>query len=170
MLDQPLFAAVKARLADVPGIDGMSVSNIAGRMQFGMDGKIAAVDENASDAEIDAAIRATFGGKTVTDTTITTAAPAAAATPVPAAPSPVTAVPKTPALPSNVTGAAHVGTTLKDMLTQRKSAMIAAHEKLSANFAKLDVATEALNTVADNVGGEADDLMATLGQFTNDLG
>lgn len=160
MLDQPLFAAVKARLADVPGIDGMSVSNIAGRINFGMDGKIASVDENASDADIDAAIRATFGDHVT---------PAPAAAPL-AAPAAAPAIPAKETAAVSVTGAAHVGTSLKDMLTQRKAKISAAHDKLSANFDKLDQATAALDTLGDKVGSEAADLLAVVGQFTNDLG
>lgn len=171
MLDQPLFAAVKARLADVPGIDGMSVSNIAGRMQFGMDGKIAAVDENATDADIDAAIRATFGSnalKTLTAPLTSATLPVVALAPA-AAPS-TAVVPAKETAAVSVTGASHVGTSLKDMLTQRKAKISAAHDKLSANFDKLDVATAALDTLGDKVGSEADDLLSVVGQFTNDLG
>ena len=162
MLDQPLFAAVKERLADVPGIERMAVSNLVGRIQFGMDGKIAAVDERASDDEIDAAIRATFGGHV-------TPAPVAAPLAAPAAAPPTAVIPAKETAVS-VTGAAHVGTSLKDMLNQRKAKIAAAHDKLSANFDKLDQATDALDTLGDKVGSEADDLMAVVGQFTNDLG
>lgn len=156
MLDQPLFATIKARLSDVPGIDAMSVSNIAGRITFGMNGKIAAVYERASDAEIDAAIRSTFGGH------VTPLPPAPAAAPPTIIPTKETSV--------SVTGAGHVGTSLKDMLAQRKAKIAAAHDKLSANFDKLDQATAALDTLGDKVGSEADDLMSVVGQFTNDLG
>lgn len=163
MLDQPLFAAVKARLADVPGIEHMSVSNIAGRITFGMDGKIAAVGENATDAEIDAAIRATFGGHV-------TPVPAAAPLAVPAAAPSTAVVPAKETTAVSVTGAAHVGTSLKEMLAARKTKIAAAHDKLAANFDKLDQATAALDTLGDKVGSEADDLMSVVGQFTNDLG
>lgn len=48
---------LKARLRDVPGIETLTMTNIAGRSAFGFNGLIAAVDPNASDDEIETAIR-----------------------------------------------------------------------------------------------------------------
>ena len=70
----------------------------------------------------------------------------------------------------SVTGAAHVGSSLKDMLNQRKQKISAAHDKLNNSFGKLDQATAALDSLGDDVSNEADDLLATIGQFKNDLG
>lgn len=70
----------------------------------------------------------------------------------------------------SITGASHVGMSLKDMMEQRKRAMADGHAKLQDAFAKMDQATAALNSVGDKVAAEADDLLASVGQFTNDLG
>jgi hypothetical protein len=43
------------------------------------------------------------------------------------------------------------------------------HAKLQSAFAKMDQATAALNTVGDKVAAEADDLMSSIGQFSNEL-
>lgn len=144
MLDQPLFAAVKARLSDVPGIDAMSVSNIGGRLVFGLGGKVAAVRDGATDAEIDSAIRIIFGGN-----------------PPPAA---------TKGTSMSVTGAAHAGLSLKQLMAQHKQRIADGHAKLAVGFDKLGQAGDALNNLGDQVNTEADDLLATVGQFTNDLG
>ena len=157
MLDQPLFASVKARLADVPGIDRMSVSNIAGRLEFGMDGKIAAVDENASDAVIDAAIRATFGGHI---------------TPPPVA-QPLSA-PSAPIIPAkattmSITGAAPATLSIKAMIEASRQKVKGAHDKLIANSAKISQAADALDGLGNDLGTEADDLLAMVGQYKNDL-
>jgi hypothetical protein len=70
----------------------------------------------------------------------------------------------------SITGAAHVGSSLKDMIELRKRAMADGHAKLQTAFAKMDQATAALNSVGDKVAAEADDLLASVGQFTNSLG
>lgn len=50
---------LKIRMADVPGIETLTMTLIGGRQVFGFDGLIAAVDPEASDQDIEAAIRAT---------------------------------------------------------------------------------------------------------------
>jgi hypothetical protein len=69
----------------------------------------------------------------------------------------------------SVTGAANAGISLKQKLADRKQKIADAHAKLEANFGKIDQATDAMSTLGDKVGAEADDLMATVGQFMNDL-
>jgi hypothetical protein len=71
---------------------------------------------------------------------------------------------------SGLTGATHVGMSLKQMMADRKNKLGAARDKLETNFGKLDQATAALNSLGDDVGSEADDLLASIGQFKNDLG
>jgi hypothetical protein len=52
-------ADLKARLADVPGIETLTMRLICGRQEFGFNGLIAAVDATANDQEIETAIRQT---------------------------------------------------------------------------------------------------------------
>ena len=156
MLDQPLFAAVKERLADVPGIDRMSVSNIAGRLEFGMDGKLAIIDENAADNQIDAAIRATFGGH-ITPPPVAMPLVAAATTTQPQGKS------------MSITGAAPATLSIKAMIEKSRSTVQAAHQKLTDNAAKVQQAADALSSLGDDLGKEGDDLLAMVGQYKNDL-
>lgn len=51
------IADLKLRLADVPGIETLTLTTIAGRQVFGFAGLIAAVDPMADDQEIETAIR-----------------------------------------------------------------------------------------------------------------
>jgi hypothetical protein len=138
------LGALKAALPDIIGIESLTETIIGGRKVYGFNGLIAAVDMNADEAAIESAIRSA------------------------AALRPVTSQPKGNTM--SVTGASHAGMTLKQMMSQRKQAMTDAHDKLKAGFAKLDQATAALDSVGDKVAAEADDLLATVGQFTNDLG
>jgi len=70
----------------------------------------------------------------------------------------------------SITGASHASVSLKQMLADRKAKLAAAQDKLSANLGKLDQATAALDSLGSDVGTEADDLLASVGQFKNDLG
>lgn len=149
MLNQPIFAALKQRLADVPGIDRMSMTNVAGRLVFGGgDGRIAAVQAGADDATIDAAIRHTFGGSP----------PATATTPQP----------KGTAM--SITGAAPATLSIKAMIESSRQKVKGAHDKLIANAGKVSDAADALDGLGDDLGKEADDLLSMVGQYKNDLG
>lgn len=70
----------------------------------------------------------------------------------------------------SITGASHASMSLKQMLADRKAKIAAAHDKLAANMNKLDEATMALDSLGNDVGSEAADLMASIGQFKNDIG
>lgn len=166
MLEADRFAAIKAQLGDVPGIEALSVANTGGRLEFAMGSKVVAVRADAPDLEIEKSIRIIFGGKTVTDT------PSTAATPVPAAPSPVaaTAATGTATIPSNITGAAHATASIADLVKDARQSVQAGHDKIRANVAKVQQAAAALDGLGDNLGDEADNLLAMVGQFKNDLG
>jgi hypothetical protein len=70
----------------------------------------------------------------------------------------------------SITGASHASVSLKQMLSERKAKIAAAKDKLDANMGKLDQATAALESLGTDVGTEADDLLASIGQFKNNLG
>lgn len=161
MIDQVHFAAIKARLTDVPGIEGLSVSNVGGRLEFGMAGKIAATAENAPDADIESAIRIIFGGKTVTDTTTTTTA-------VPAAPSPIAAQPAAAApIPSNITGATHATMSIADIVKDAKKSVEDAHQNVIAGATRIKASAARLSGIGDSLNSEADALDSMAGQYTN---
>lgn len=136
---------LKSRMADIPGIEGLTMQLANGRGVFTLGNVIGSVGAFASDQEIEDAIRAAIRLPAV----------------------PLIDQPKD--TPMSITGAAHVGSSLKDMIEQRKRAMADGHAKLQTAFAKMDQATAALNSVGDKVAAEADDLLASVGQFTNEL-
>lgn len=139
---------VRARMSDIPGIDGLTMQLLGGRQCFSWgNGMLVAVDPMATDQEVETAIRNASRLPSV---------------------SMIPDKPKEAAM--SITGASHVSLSLKDMMEQRKQAMADGHAKLQGAFAKMDQATAALNSVGDKVAAEADDLLASVGQFTNDLG
>lgn len=167
-MDQATFAAVKARLADVPGIENLSVANIEGRFEFGMDGKIAAVNELASDADIDSAIRIIFGGHVT---------PLPPAQPLPPAPTAAPATPKaatmttTPAPGSFAASLKAMMDEAKNGLAQAQSAGRARVKEAVGKFADATVATGKVSeTIATQIEDAASSALADLGQISNDLG
>lgn len=137
---------LKTKLADVPGIDTLDVTFGAGLQHITINGRTVTVGVNASIEDIRAEFRAALNLSKIG--AITTSKPTMA----------------------SVTGAGHAGQSLKQMMADRKAKLTAAHEKLATNFGKLDQATAALDSLGDDVGNEAADLLASIGQFKNDLG
>jgi hypothetical protein len=149
-------ADLKARLADVPGIETLTLQLIGGRQVFGFAGMIAAVDPLATDQEIEDAIREAAARK---------ADFLAKTTPLPDAglmPAPIQEE-----NPMGVTGASHVGANLKTRMDDLKSKIAAGQSKIDASLSKMEQAAEATHQFGDQLGTEADELLATLGQFTN---
>jgi hypothetical protein len=70
----------------------------------------------------------------------------------------------------SITGAAPVTLSIKQMIEQSRVTVKAAHEKLTANAAKVQQAADALSGLGDDLGKEGDDLLAMVGQYKNDLG
>lgn len=138
---------LRARMSDVPGIEKLTMRLANGQQIFTIGDIVGSVGAFASDQEIENAIRAAIK------------------------------LPSIGIFPEqrkeaamSITGAAHVGSSLKDMIEQRKRAMADGHAKLQGALDKMDQATAALNSIGDKVSAEADDLLASVGQFTNDLG
>jgi hypothetical protein len=149
-------ADLKIRLADVPGIETLTLQLIGGRQVFGFAGMIAAVDPLANDQEIENTIRAAAARK---------AAYLAKSTPLPDAG--LMPAPTREAKPMGVTGASHVGANLKTRMDDLKGKIAAGQSKIDAGLSKMEQAAEATNQFGEQLGSEADDLLATLGQFTN---
>lgn len=166
-MEQAAFAAIKARLPDVPGIENLSVANISGRFEFGMDGKIAAVNELATDAEIDSAIRIIFGGH------ITPLPPAEPMVAQVAAPATQKAAPMTttPAPGSFAASLKAMMDEAKNGLAQAQSAGRARVKEAVGKFADATVATGKVSeTIATQIEDAASSTLADLGQISNDLG
>ncbi len=161
-------SAIKAKLAsEVKGIETLTVSEIGGRLVAGFNGLIAAVDPSSTEDQMVAAIRSAANLRP---------APIPAVQPMPAAP--VAAQPEPQAAPTqlqpkattmSVTGASHAGMSLKGMLDQHRKLVADAKAHVETQFGKLGQAAQAMQSLGDDVGKEADDLLATIGQFKNDL-
>lgn len=146
------LAALKARMPEIVGIDELTETVVGGRRVFGFNGLIAAVDLKANETEIEATIRKTAG--------LRNAVPVA---------EPVTTQPKGQPM-SSVTGARSASMSLKQMMEQAKQSVADGMAEVQAGIDKHARAGAALKTLGSTLNHDGDDLLATVGQFTNDLG
>lgn len=150
---------LKLRLADVPGIEALSMALEAGKIMLRWGAHSAAVDAAASDAEIEAAVRNAIK--------------------LP----PVDLIQDRPALapiqPSggstmSVTGASAAGQSLREMMEEHRKTLAdltGAHmDKMRAGFQKQLQGVNALGKLAEKVDAEGDEFLSLIGQYTNDLG
>jgi hypothetical protein len=148
------LSELKAELGNVPGIDTLQVTFGEGMQHITLNGKTVSLGVNASIDDI----RKELGLSEPTTAII----PQVQIMPA------LSSSPKTAT--TGITGATHAGMSLKQMMADRKNKLSAARAKVEANFGKLDQATAALDSLGDDLGSEADDLLASIGQFKNDLG
>jgi len=168
-------AFLKAALRHLPGVESMTVAYAAnGNELVTIAGRTVEVSPTASNAEISAA----FAAPEAVLVSVAADDPVSSepqsvnsnvSTPLPPAPSPIApaAAPVTSTPTMSVTGAAPAALSVKDLIASSRSKIQAAHDKLATNAAKVDAAGDALSSLGDNLGKEADDLMAMIGQFTN---
>lgn len=102
----------------------------------------------------------------VTDSSTEVPAPVPTATVLP----PVTMAAISDKVVSSVTGAGHAALSIKQMMADGKNAIAAAHQHVLDQAGKLNKAADALHGLGDDLGSEADDLLAAIGQFKNFLG
>jgi hypothetical protein len=158
------IADLKMRLADVPGIESLTMTEIGGRKVFGFNGMIAAVDPMATDQEIDTAIRnaadlVKFGRSSRLPT-------------VSLIPEPRKAEPMNAPKPGSFAAG------LKAMMNEAREGVAQAQRDgiamVGEAVGKLNDAKTATVHVAGKMAsaieGEAADVMAELGQISNDLG
>lgn len=144
---------LKSRLADVPGIQNLTLTNIGGRACFQFNGKIAAVDPMASDQEIEDAIR---------NAAAMTAEPVSAPE-----------QPRAPVMTNPAPGGFAAG--LKAILDNAKAGVAKAQSdgiaKVNAAASKLNEAAAHTAAVTDNMAQtiqeQADAVLAELGQISN---
>lgn len=178
------MADLKSRMTDIPGSAGMIMTVDAGQMIYTISGQDFAFDAAASDATIEATIRA--GIKTdaapaaittepATSVAVTEPAPAPAASVAPvAAPAPAAPVASVSTPAAAQAPAAHAFN-VKDMMAQHSADMnqlIAVQKQLlqtALDNQKLMVGN-AIGSVAAKIQTQTDDFAAVMGQFTNDLG
>jgi hypothetical protein len=162
---------LKLRLADVPGIEGLTMTPIGGRQVFGFDGLIVAVDPTATDQEIDAAIRATADmakfGRSLESKQSASLIPSVALNPEPRKAEPMSA-PKPGSFAADLR--AMMDEAREGVAQARRDGKARVGEAVSMlNDAKVATAHVA-GKMADAIKSEASDVMAELGQISNDLG
>lgn len=154
---------IKARLADVPGIENLTSNILLGRQVFGFNGLIAGVDMNATDPEIEDAIRAT--------------AALALNRVSQATPLPIVNVTETaPAMTTAPAGS--FAANLRAMVDEARAEVAQARTdgiaKVVEAIGKMKEATAATakvsGTMARTIEDEAASVLAELGQISNDLG
>lgn len=157
---------IKARVRDIPGTENLTMNVLLGRQVFGFNGLIAGVDMNATDNEIEDAIRATYDlakyGRN----------------PIEKSPTPLPAVnltePKTMTAPAPGSFAASLRAMLDEGRAGIEQAKADGLAKVSGAIGKMNEAKVATVKVASNMAqsieDEAASVMSELGQISNDLG
>lgn len=149
-------AELKSRLRDVPGIEGLTMTSLLGRQVFGFDGKIAAVDPNATVQEIEDAIR--------NAASLHTPSPpiAPASTPLPTVNLTETQPMTTPASPTGFVPG-EISSLFKS-LRARKDAMVA---DIMSNGAEVAATLEAGEKMSAALKAEGEAMKAEFGLLTN---
>ncbi|MGY3535393.1 hypothetical protein [Bradyrhizobium sp. USDA 4452] len=140
------IADLRSRMADVPGIETLTLALSAGyqHLTWSNGTMSASVGAFASDQDIEDAVRNALR--------------------LPA----VALIPETSkGNVMSVTGAGFAGGNLKTQLAAIRQKMQDGQAKMAASLAKMEQAATAHNQLADTVSAEADALMADIGQFTN---
>ncbi|MBR0687341.1 hypothetical protein JQ594_15525 [Bradyrhizobium manausense] len=160
------LAAIKARLAGIPGIDGLSMQILAGRHNYTLAGKIIGVDPAAPQAEIETAIRAALGSPAVAQMPAGT--PAGSTTLLP-----TVSLQLTGSQDMSITGAGGAGLSLRALIEKRKAkiqADLEGHMKaIEAEFDAQDQVVAGVGALPAKIKSETDNLAANIGQFVNDI-
>ena len=154
-------ADLKARLADVPGIETLSMRLEAGRILLWWGNWSAAVEAAASDGDIETAIRNAIRLPPVTL--------------IPDKPIPAPVPEASKVQPMSETNPASVGQTVQTMMGEHVKLMGEIHaaqlEILKSTLAnqRQSVST-AIGSVASKIAEQTDEFNAIMGQFSNSLG
>lgn len=140
------IADLKQRMTDVLGIEVLTKRQDpeTGWLIFTVGDHVATTHPRASDQEIETAIRNALRLPSVA------------------------LIPDKPkGTPMSVTGAGHAGGSLSQRLRAIRQKVEAGSAKMDGALSKMEQAADAHNQLADTVEGEADALLAEIGQFTN---
>ena len=156
------IADLKVRLADVPGIETLSMALEAGRIMLRW-GTIysASVDAAASDADIEAAIR--------------NAIKLPAASLIQEKPAAIAAPASSKDVSSTVNNPASAGASVKALMEDHVRMMGDIHQAqlriLESSLARQrETVAGAVGKVAEKIDGQTEDFLAIMGQYANDLG
>lgn len=152
---------LKSRLADVPGIETLTMQNLVGRHVYGFNGLIAAVDPSATPQEIEEAIRAVALNRTMNPPDASNIPAMVPYTPLP----PVNLTEAKPMSDSSPTGfvPGEISGLFKS-LRARKDAMVA---DIMANGAEVANILTAGEQMAANLKAEGEALKAEFATLTN---
>lgn len=154
---------LKDRLRDIPGIEGLTMTLIAGRQQFCFNGMIAATDPLATDQEIEDAIRS---------------AAQLAAFGRPSQSTPLPTVNLTEPKPMTAPSPGSFAASIRAMMDEARAGVAQARTdglaKVGEAVGKLNDAkvatTKVAGTMAQTIEDEAASVLSELGQISNDLG
>ena len=156
------IADLKVRLADVPGIETLSMALEAGRItvRWGA-GHSASVDAAASDNEIEDAVR-----NAIKLAPVSLILDKPAAIPAPAPSTGVSSMSSNPA---------SAGASVKALMEDHVRMMGDIHQAqlriLESSLARQrETVAGAVGKVAEKIDGQTEDFLAIMGQFANDLG
>jgi hypothetical protein len=160
----PSLATIKAQLADLPGIDALSMQILVGRHNYQIGGKLISVDPGASVDKIATEIRAALSAQVPTPVTINSAS---------LLPSVGLEIKRRENKSMAITGAGGAALTLKALIEKRKAKIQA---DLEGHFKEIESEFDAQDKVVAGVGQlpgkiktETSDLAASIGQFANDI-
>jgi hypothetical protein len=184
---------LKERMRDVPGIESLTMTMVAGEQRYTLNGRDIVVPSSASDFDVEKAIRAAITSAAVAQIPVAPdpatpvgAGAVQAAVDAPAAPTATPLPPVTINAPANapapsspgvapVSSPASVGLTVKAMMEEHTRLMGDIHAaqleilRATLNQQRNSVATSVGN-VAAKIAAQTDEFNAIMGQFANDLG
>jgi hypothetical protein len=156
------IADLKVRLADVPGIETLSMALEAGRITLRWGPSYSAsVDAAASDSDIEAAIRSAMKLPPVS--------------PIPDKPAVIAAPVPSNGVSSMSSNPASAGASVKTLMEDHVRMMGDIHQAqlriLESSLARQrETVAGAVGKVAEKIDGQTEDFLAIMGQFANDLG
>lgn len=155
---------LKRRMADVTGIENLTMQVIGNRQMFSIGGKVIGLPLGASDADIEGTIRAGLNSTlTVAEIIKVPDVPAAPAKPV-QAPKPA---------PASGGFAAAIKAMVSDAKAGLEQAKADGLAEVQGAIGRLGEAKTAVkhvtSSMAHSIHGQVDDVMAELGQISNDL-
>lgn len=159
--------SLKARLSNLPGLSALSVTNIGGRMVFGFNGLIAAIDPRSSIDDAERAIRKVYANPPAPPPN-----PIQIQTPMPAPP---TTQPQGKSMSTPAPGS--FSASLKAMLEEAKAGLAQAQNdgraRVGAAVSKLAEAKVATTKVAEGMASQIEDAasaaLSDLGQISNEI-
>jgi hypothetical protein len=166
---------LKSRMADIPGIDHLTMQIVMGRQCFGLNGKLIGVPMTADDGEVEGTIRAAVAS-TLTAAEIVKVpdeAPSPSAALLPPLVQPE--APKVQPRPAIAPGgfAASLKGMLDDAQAQLAKAQYTGRARVQQSVDKFSMAIAAVGKVSESKAKEiedaADSVLADLGQISNDL-